>query len=110
MRGLPERLASGAMLEAFPMEGPSDPGAYHAAVTHLFGTCRMGTDPGASVVGTDFQHHHVRQLFVADSSVFPSNTGVNPQVSIAVLATLCGRAVVSGGAKAGRMPALREFR
>ena len=31
------------------------------------------------------------RLYVADSSVFPSNTGVNPQVAIMAIATLCGR-------------------
>jgi choline dehydrogenase-like flavoprotein len=32
---------------------------------------------------------------VADSSVFPSNIGVNPQIAIMALATLCGREVAA---------------
>jgi choline dehydrogenase-like flavoprotein len=36
----------------------------------------------------------VGQLYVADSSVFPSNVGVNPQVPIMALASLCARSVM----------------
>ena len=57
-------------------------GAFTCAVTHMFGTCRMGGDPGDSVVRPDFRHHTVDRLYVADSSVFPTNLGVNPQVPI----------------------------
>ena len=64
------------------------------AVTHMFGTCAMGSDPARSVVRPDFRHHRVDRLYVADSSVFPTNTGVNPQTSIIALATLCGRRVL----------------
>ena len=31
---------------------------------------------------------------MADSSVFPSNTGVNPQIPIMAVATLCARRVL----------------
>jgi choline dehydrogenase-like flavoprotein len=65
-----------------------------AAVTHMFGTCRMGSDPERSVVGPDFRHHAVDGLYVADSSVFPSNLGVNPQIPVMAVATLCGRRVL----------------
>jgi len=44
-------------------------------------------------VGPDFQHHDVRRLYVADSSVFPTNLGVNPQLPIMALATVCARRV-----------------
>ena len=67
--------------------------AYSAAITHMFGTCRMGSDPAASVVRPDFRHHAVDGLYMADSSVFPTSTGVNPQIAIAALATLCAARV-----------------
>jgi choline dehydrogenase-like flavoprotein len=54
----------------------------------------MGSDPARSVVRPDFRHHRVEGLYVADSSVFPTNTGVNPQTSIIALASICGRRVV----------------
>jgi choline dehydrogenase-like flavoprotein len=54
------------------------------------------------VVGPDFQHHHVRGLFVADSSVFPGNLGVNPQLPIMVLAARCADAIEPGGVVGSR--------
>lgn len=74
--------------------GPLDARAYAMSMTHLFATARMGRDPARSVVGLDFQHHDVRGLYVADSSVFPSNTGVNPQLAIMALAHLAAAAIV----------------
>lgn len=94
--GWPERVADRAEMACFGQEGPLDPRAYTLAATHLFGTCRMGSDPARSVVRPDFRHHRVDRLYVADSSVFPSNTGVNPQTSIIALATLCADRVLRG--------------
>lgn len=62
---------------------------YSMSMTHLFGTARMGSRPETSVVRPDFRHHVVRGLYVADSSVFPGNLGVNPQIAIMALADLC---------------------
>jgi len=64
-----------------------DPRDYTMAMTHLFGTCRLGTDPRKSVVGPDFQVHGTRGVYVIDSSAFPTNLGVNPQHSIMAVAT-----------------------
>lgn len=86
---------AGLLRRAADCPAPTRPGAYLAAVTHMFGTCRMGSNPAASVVGPDFKHHAVNGLYVADSSVFPTNTGVNPQVAIMALATLCGERVAT---------------
>lgn len=72
----PRRLA------ALESEGPRDPRAYTGVMTHLFGSCRMHSDPASGVVDLAGRHHHVRGLSVVDSSVFPTNTGVNPQTSI----------------------------
>ncbi|MEE8162728.1 MAG: GMC oxidoreductase, partial [Anaerolineae bacterium] len=54
---------------------------------HPMGTCRMGGDPAVSVVGPYGEAHTVRNLFVADASVFPSCIGVNPQLTIMAFAT-----------------------
>ena len=51
------------------------------------GTCRMGPHPDRSVVDLRGRVHEVERLFVADSSLFPTCTGVNPQVSIMAFAT-----------------------
>jgi choline dehydrogenase-like flavoprotein len=54
----------------------------HLMASHLFGTACAGRDPATSVVGPDLQTHDVRDLYVMDASVFPTNLGVNPQHSI----------------------------
>jgi choline dehydrogenase-like flavoprotein len=53
---------------------------------HQMGSCRMGTSPATSVVDADHQTHQVKNLYVADSSVFPTASGVNPMLSIMGLA------------------------
>jgi choline dehydrogenase-like flavoprotein len=40
--------------------------------------------------------HKTKGLYIADSSVFPSNTGVNPQTSIIALAQICASHIVNG--------------
>ncbi len=65
---------------------PLDPRAYLLGIGHIFGTCRMGSDPAASVVAPDFRVHGTENLYVVDASVFPSNIGVNPQLAIMTLA------------------------
>ena len=49
---------------------------------------RMGPDPRTSVVRPDFETHQVSALYVVDSSIFPTNLGVNPQHSIMGLVTV----------------------
>lgn len=67
---------------------PLDPRSYNFIATHLFGAARMGPDPRTSVVDVDFQVHGVAGLHVVDSSVFPTNLGVNPQHSIMAMSRL----------------------
>jgi choline dehydrogenase-like flavoprotein len=91
VRGGPTETRSVEALRRLETAGPRSAAAFTAVMTHLFGTCRMGSDPQTSVVGPDFAHHGLDGLYVSDASVFPTNTGVNPQISILALATLCGR-------------------
>lgn len=53
---------------------------------HQMGTCRMGANPNHSVADLHQQVHGVSNLFLCDSSVFPSASGVNPMLSIMALA------------------------
>jgi long-chain-alcohol oxidase len=53
---------------------------------HQMGSCRIGTDPAASAVGPDHQAHEVQGLYVADASLFPTASGVNPMLSVMALA------------------------
>ena len=44
---------------------------------HLVGTAKMGTTKKNSVVNKFGQCHDVKNLFIVDSSIFPSSSGVN---------------------------------
>ena len=85
--GLPERLLPGE--EGRLDSGPDDPRCYSWILSHLFGTARMAARASAGVVGHDFSVHGIPNLVVADSSVFPTNLGVNPQHAIMAVARLC---------------------
>ena len=53
-----------------------------AGVAHQVGTCRMGPDPDASVLDVNCKAHDLDALYVVDGSFFPSNSGVNPALTI----------------------------
>ncbi len=53
---------------------------------HLMGTARMGLDPATSVVNEWGRSHDVRNLFIADSSIFVTSGGVNPTSTLQALA------------------------
>jgi choline dehydrogenase-like flavoprotein len=46
------------------------------------GTCRFGEDPATSVLDPNCRTHDVDNLYVVDGSFFPSNTSVNPALTI----------------------------
>jgi choline dehydrogenase-like flavoprotein len=52
-----------------------------AGVAHQAGTCRFGTDPLSSVLNTDCRAHEVDNLYVVDTSFFPSIGAVNPALT-----------------------------
>jgi choline dehydrogenase-like flavoprotein len=96
LHGVPSTL--GSMDEVRLIERvPADPRLFSFISTHLFGAARMGPDPRASVVGPDFQSHEVADLYVVDSSVFPTNLGVNPQHSIMAMSRLAATRLAAGG-------------
>lgn len=95
-RGLPARMSRPEEVARIEAEGSLNPGAWTTVITHLFGTCRLGSDPRRSVVRPDFRHHALAGLYVADASVFPTNLGVNPQVPIMAMATLAARRMLAG--------------
>jgi choline dehydrogenase-like flavoprotein len=51
--------------------------------SHQCGTAVMGEDPARSVVRPDGRAHDVDNLWVCDSSVFPSSAALNPALTIA---------------------------
>jgi choline dehydrogenase-like flavoprotein len=91
--GLPEVLRERG--EAGLVErGPTDPRCYALATSHLFGTCRIGSDPSRSVVSPDFRVRGRDALYVADASLFPTATGVNPQHAIMALARIAAQRLI----------------
>ena len=53
---------------------------------HMQGTCRMGTDPAASVVDAYLESHDVKNLFVVDASVTPSTAASHNMLPIMAMA------------------------
>ena len=49
-----------------------------AAVAHQVGTCRFGSDPKTSVLDVNCKAHELDNLYVVDTSFFPSIGAVNP--------------------------------
>ena len=54
---------------------------------HAMGTCRLGSDPGSSVVNEYGQSHDIPNLFICDTSVFVTGTGLNPTLTAMALAS-----------------------
>ncbi len=52
-----------------------------AGCAHQAGTCRFGTDPATSVLDPTCKAHELDNLYVADTSIFPSIGAVNPALT-----------------------------
>jgi choline dehydrogenase-like flavoprotein len=62
---------------------------------HQMSTCRMGTDPDASVAGPWGELHDAKGVWIGDGSAFPTSSGTNPMVSIMALARRTGEAIAA---------------
>ena len=52
-----------------------------AGVAHQSGTCRFGADPATSVLDVNCKAHELDNLYVVDTSFFPSIGAVNPALT-----------------------------
>jgi choline dehydrogenase-like flavoprotein len=52
-----------------------------AGCAHQAGTCRFGTDPASSVLDVQCKAHELDNLYVVDTSIFPSIGAVNPALT-----------------------------
>ncbi|MGO9295753.1 MAG: GMC oxidoreductase [Streptosporangiaceae bacterium] len=52
-----------------------------AGAAHQAGTCRFGSDPATSVLNLNCKAHELDNLYVADTSFFPSIGAVNPALT-----------------------------
>ena len=67
------------------------------SATHVFGTCRMGSDSKTSVVNADGRSHDHPNLYITDASVFPSSGGgESPSLTIQALAVRAADGIVHG--------------
>jgi len=81
-----ELLAAGGATDVFEAYSSWD----RFSASHVFGTCRMGSGPAASVVNADGRSHRWRNLWITDASVFPSSGGGEaPSLTIQALALRC---------------------
>jgi choline dehydrogenase-like flavoprotein len=73
-----------------------------SGVSHQNGTLRFGTDPRTSVLDATCRAHDVDNLYVVDSSFFPSSSAVNPSLTIMANALRVGEHLLERlGAAAG---------
>jgi choline dehydrogenase-like flavoprotein len=72
------------------------------SAAHPMGTVRMGHDPVTSVVNSYGQTHDIPNLFVADTSVFPTGGGANITLTAMSIALRAAEYIVEQ-AKTGRL-------
>lgn len=65
-----------------------------AGVAHQAGTVRFGADPGTSVLDPDCKAHELDNLYVVDTSFFPSIGAVNPALTAMANAIRVGEHIV----------------
>ena len=76
------------------------PGQLGMFCFHQMGTCRMGSSPDRDAVDPTGRVWAYPNLFVADASIFPSASGVNPQLTVYGLSDVVSDAI-AGRAWAG---------
>ncbi|NUN14752.1 MAG: GMC family oxidoreductase [Myxococcales bacterium] len=96
--GFPEQVHEMSTMVRL-LDGLTDVRQMNMIATHLFGTAKMGSDPRFSVVDTRFHSHTVSRLWIADSSTFPSNLGVNPQHTIMAMARQASHHILDASVK-----------
>jgi choline dehydrogenase-like flavoprotein len=71
-------------------------GELDLVAVHPMSSVPMGDDPKRSAVDSEGRHHVVKNLWVADGSLFPTSIGGPPQLSIYALGLHVGRAIARG--------------
>jgi len=84
-----DRAKDGPSIDKFCrlIEGaPTSPNRLPLFSAHQMGTCRMGADRAHAVCDADGAVYGVKGAYVADASLFPASSGVNPMITIMALA------------------------
>jgi len=66
-------------------------------IAHACGTCRFGDAPETSVLNRDNRAHELENLYIVDSSFFPSSAGTNPALTIAANALRVADTILATG-------------
>ncbi len=64
---------------------------------HACGTCRFGSDPRTSVLNRFNRTHDLENLYVVDTSFFPTSTGQNPSLTVGANAWRVADAILEKG-------------
>jgi choline dehydrogenase-like flavoprotein len=70
---------------------PTAPNRLPLFSAHQMGTCRLGAESPSAVCDEHGGVFGLPGAYVADASLFPASSGVNPMVTIMALARLVGR-------------------
>lgn len=62
---------------------------------HILGTCKLGKSERDSVVNPNGQTHDIENLYIVDSSVFPTSSSVNPASTIQALSLYLSDQIIS---------------
>jgi choline dehydrogenase-like flavoprotein len=86
---------------AFAFVAPTDS---VPTASHLIGTLRFGTDPTLSVCDQYGQFHDVGNLYVSDSSLWPTSSGFNPILTIVTVGTRVAGNMIFPGSPERALP------
>jgi choline dehydrogenase-like flavoprotein len=75
---------------------PTSPNRLPLFSAHQMGTCRMGSDPAGAVCDGTGAVFEMKGVYVADASLFPASSGVNPMITIMALARCVAKSMIEG--------------
>lgn len=93
-----EREAAGGSIERFCREiekASTSPNRLPLFSAHQMGTCRMGSDRAAAVCDSRGAVFGLSGAYVADASLFPASSGVNPMITVMALARHVARGLTA---------------
>jgi choline dehydrogenase-like flavoprotein len=90
--GVPEKMRRTSDSESL-LSPRIKPHHCHMTFNHMFGSCRMSGDPRRGPVTPDGALRGVDGVWVADSSVFPGPSAVNPQATVMALSDVISRRI-----------------
>ena len=73
----------------------NEPNQFYLTSYHHQGAMRMGEDQEDSVVAPTGEIHGIKNLYVADASLFPSSILVNPQLTVYALANVIADEIIA---------------